>query len=712
MGLRGQTPVFLIIRISVIFACYINGRNMKKIIFNTLLIIGLGSGVILGFSSKSLEKPVQSSPNIIFIMSDDHAEKAISSYGGSPNHTPNIDRLATEGVRFTQACVSNSICAPSRAVILTGKHSHMNGLLNNASIFDGTQQTFPKLLQEAGYQTALIGKWHLKSAPTGFNYWNILPGQGHYYNPDFNKMGETSQQHGYVTQIITEDALDWLRKQEKSPNPFCLLIQHKAPHRNWMPAPENLNRFDSVEIPVPDTYFDDYNSRGAAAHRQRMKIDRDLTPSYDLKLSLRAGADELSNDGMDRCYSRMDAAQRAHWNAAYRHKNDAFHRDSLKGSDLAVWKYQRYMQDYLATVQSVDESVGAILDYLDQAGLAENTLVIYTSDQGFYLGEHGWFDKRFMYEESLSTPLLIRYPAAIKANWVCDRLVQNLDFAETLLDYAGLPIPPDMQGRSMRPLLNQSGSHWRDALYYHYYEYPAEHSVMRHYGIRTLRYKLIHFYYDADEWELYDLATDPSELVNLYGNPAYADLTRELKKQLIDLQAEYEVPTRASELAARCDTIAHLGTEASYTLVSQPSPTYFPSGKALNDGLVFETSPYWSSGYGYFCGYEGTDMLLKIDLQAVRSIHYIGARFLSRTTSWIYPPSEVRISFSVDGRSYQSFTAQLLDEVGEIKIVGHDSLASQARYIKITARNHGIISAGNPGAGSKAWLFCDEVIVR
>lgn len=669
-------------------------------------------GAAVGCTSQHTDKQDQTPPNIIFIMSDDHAEQAISCYGGDINSTPNIDRLATEGVRFTNACVTNSICAPSRAVILTGKHSHMNGLMNNRHTFDSSQVTFPKLLQKAGYETAVIGKWHLKSPPSGFDYWKVLPGQGHYYNPDFIEMGEKKREQGYVTDLITEYSLDWLKEQAASGQPFCLLMQHKAPHRNWMPALKNVNKFDSVSFPVPETFFDDYETRGAAAREQTMEIATVMYPGYDLKLSDKEGSDNFSEDGMDHCYRRMDSSQRTTWNKGYRAKNDAFHRADLEGEELALWKFQRYMQDYLGTVESVDESVGKILEFLDSAGLAENTIVVYTSDQGFYLGEHGWFDKRFMYEESLSTPLLIRYPEKVNAGETRGELVQNLDFAETFLDYAGVDIPDDMQGRSLRPLMDDEETPWRDALYYHYYEYPAEHGVKRHYGIRTDQYKLIHFYFDVDEWELYDTDRDPQELNNLYGKPGYDSITEVLKNRLQELKREYKVPDFREELSQRSDTIKHLGVGATSELLTKPAKKYYPGPNTLTDGLVYEDSPFWTSGYAYFLGYRGDDMILNLDLGAEQEISSLAGRFLHRPSAWIYEPSSITLAYSTDGINYTEIPGEVLSKEGSISLMGKENLDITARYLKVIAKNYGNIPKGNPGEGSPSWLFCDEVVVR
>ncbi len=464
-------------------------------------------------------------PNILFIMSDDHAYQAISAYGSNRNETPNIDRIAEGGVRFDRAFVTNSICGPARAVILTGKYSHLNGFARNGDTFDGTQQNVAKLLKASGYQTAVIGKWHLKSEPTGFDYWHVLQGQGPYYNPAMKTPDGIVEHTGYTTDIITDEALEWLKDERDGEKPFFLMYQHKAPHRNWQPGPEHFDMFDGETIPEPETLFDDYSGRGRAAKEQTMSIAKDLNEA-DLKFSPPRYLNE---------------AQLEAWHAAYDPKNAEFEAANLEGDDLIRWKYQRYVKDYLRCIDSVDQNVGRVLDYLEESGLAENTIVIYTSDQGWYLGEHGWFDKRWMYEESFRTPLLIRWPGHIEAGSTADAMVMNLDFAQTFLDIAGVQQPDDMQGRSIVPVLEGDvPSDWRDSVYYRYYEYPGAHSVKRHYGVRTDRYKLIHFYHDIDEWELYDLEKDPDELTNVYNDPAYADVVPSMKAELKRLQAVYK----------------------------------------------------------------------------------------------------------------------------------------------------------------------------
>ncbi len=503
-------------------------RNKSRREF--LKAMGLGAAsVLVGGCAEEKEAGigrVGGPPNIIFIMSDDHAAQAMSCYGSKINKTPNLDRLAKEGMLFRNCFCTNSICAPSRAVILTGKYSHINGVTDNNVEFDGGQQTFPKLLQKAGYETAVIGKWHLKSEPTGFDYWNILTGpwgQGEYFDPLFSENGKETKIKGYVTDIITDFSIEWL-KGRKGDKPFCLLYQHKAPHRGWEPDEKHAKMYEDVEIPEPETFDDDYKTRSDAARQQEMTIEHHLTPG-DLKVPMPAELPGEDSRGWEN-----KGVHGEYWSPSL----------ELYGQPLKKWKYQRYIKDYLRCVASVDDNVGRLLDYLDRSGLAENTIVIYTSDQGFYLGEHGWFDKRFMYEESLRMPLLVRYPKAIRAGSVNEDIVLNLDFAPTLLDFAGVARPEDMQGESFRRLLaGESMKDWREAMYYHYYEYPGWHAVKRHYGIRTKRYKLIHFYYDIDAWELYDLQKDPHELNNVYDEAEYRPVVQRLKADLERLREKY-----------------------------------------------------------------------------------------------------------------------------------------------------------------------------
>ncbi len=505
-------------------------RNLTLLVFIVFAFAGLSA-------CNQTQKQEAQKPNIIYIMSDDHAYQAISAYGYKGlNETPNIDRLATEGAIFTKACVTNSICAPSRAVMLTGKHSFINGKVDNMLPFNWDQENFPKILRANGYQTAMIGKIHLDGIPQGFDFSMVLEGQGHYYNPDFFIDGERKRIEGYCTEIITETALDWLKNKRDQTKPFCLLYHQKAPHRNWLPAPKYVNLYDDVTFDPPANYFDDYEGRGRAAHEQEMEVATHAMWGHDFKLIVDPNGDTTAfyND-----IKRMNPEQRANWMAAYESENQEFLAKKLTGKELALWKFNRYIKDYLRCIKSVDDGVGEVLNYLEEAGLAENTIVVYTSDQGFYLGEHGWFDKRFMYEESFKTPLLMRFPKEIKPGTKIDKLVQNLDFAPTFLDYAGIAIPADMQGESFRKLVSGETSEWRDAVYYTYYEYPSVHMVKRHYGVATERYKLIHFYYDIDEWEMYDLQTDPTEMHSVYNDPAYADVQKMMHERLLELRAKY-----------------------------------------------------------------------------------------------------------------------------------------------------------------------------
>jgi len=469
-------------------------------------------------------------PNIVFIFSDDHAWQAVSAYaeGRKLLDTPNLDRIARQGMRFDRCLVPNSICGPSRATILTGKYSHLNGFYNNSnSRFDGSQTTFPKLLQGAGYQTAIFGKWHLISDPTGFDHWHILPGQGVYYNPPMIKNGEPIQHQGYTTDLITDFTLDWLKTRDKS-KPFLLMCQHKAPHREWEPALRHLGHDHDHQYPEPATLFDDYSGRGLAERDQDMTIEKTMN-ARDLKMT---PPGQLSDE------------QRQTWNAYYEPRNEKYRQARLTGANLVRWKYQRYMHDYLGCIKAVDESVGRVLDFLDAEGLTDNTLVVYASDQGFYLGEHGWFDKRWIFEESLRTPLLVRWPGVTTPGSVSKDIVSNVDFAQTFLEAAGVGAPAEMQGRSLTKVLaGQTPEDWRKSFYYHYYEYPTPHHVRPHYGVVTDRYKLVHFYApDIDAWELFDLGKDPQELKSVYGEPAYGDAQRDLERELTRLRTELRVP--------------------------------------------------------------------------------------------------------------------------------------------------------------------------
>ncbi len=519
-------------------------KRMKNIIPLTLLAVVLFS---FGCADKAKR---HTPPNIIFIMSDDHGYQAISAYSDKLIQTPNIDRIAREGMLFTNACVTNSLCAPSRATILTGKHCHIHGKIDNRLPFDTTQMTFPQLFQQAGYQTAMFGKLHFGNNPKGVDEFKILPGQGNYYNPDFITNEGRIRIEGYVTDIITDETLDWMRNRRDPEKPFLLFFLHKAPHREWLPAERHFREYIDKTFPEPPTLFDDYSGRGTAAHEAEMNIllhqnwagDSKIYPEVMDELGIEPASD-WDKRALENALKRFTDEQREAWNEVYGPMNEEFKKiyPTLSKEELMKWRYQRYMQDYLGSIAAVDESVGTLLDYLDEEGLAENTIVVYTSDQGFYLGEHGWFDKRFIYNESFKTPLIIRWPGVTEPGSINDQLVQNLDFAQTFLEAAGIEAPGDMQGESIVPLLKGEDESWdRSAVYYHYYEYPAVHMVKRHYGIVTKEYKLVHFYYDVDEWELYDRMKDPLELRNEYDNPDYAGVVEELTQQLAELRVKYK----------------------------------------------------------------------------------------------------------------------------------------------------------------------------
>jgi arylsulfatase A-like enzyme len=492
----------------------------------------------------------QDHPNILFLFSDDHAIKSISAYEGGLEHlapTPNIDRLAREGAVFLNSFCANSICGPSRATILTGKHSHKNGFMRNGNRFDPDQWTVVKDLQASGYATAVIGKWHLSSNPVGFDYWEILPGQGSYYNPDFIQMdGSRKRFEGYATDLTTDKAIAWLNQRDKS-KPFFLMCQHKAPHRTFSPALRHLGSFDDIEIPEPETLFDNYDNRSETLAKNEMEIDRHFDWAYDVKIRKEERGDVVL-PAPDRYgtpeYSRMNAQQKEVWDAYYGPKNreflDDFKAGKLSHEDVVKWKYRRYMRNYLSTVKAVDESVGRMLEYLDQNGLSENTVVIYSSDQGFYLGEHGWYDKRWMFEESFRMPFLVRWPGVIQPGGKPEALIQNIDYAPTFLEIAGLKAPEDVQGESLVPLFKNAHQPWRNSLYYAYYEL-GEHAVPRHFGVRTAKHKLMYFPV-SDEWNLFDLENDPQEMRSVHDVPEYASTREELTREFHRLRTLYEAP--------------------------------------------------------------------------------------------------------------------------------------------------------------------------
>lgn len=522
-------------------------------------------------------------PNIVYIMCDDHAFQCISAYGSPISKlapTPNIDRIAERGMRFDRAFVENSLSTPSRACLMTGLYSNQNGQRQLGEGIDTTRTFFTEQLQQAGYQTAVVGKWHMGCDPKGFDYYHIYNDQGQYYNPQYRGTdtdGKYIVEEGYSTDLTTDHALSFIEHRDTN-KPFCLLLHHKAPHRNWLANTKYFGMYDNVTFPMPETFYDDYETRGSAVRTQKMSVTKDMRWEQDFKVP--EMLDTANADSWDSYLSlmnevnRMNPEQRIVWGKYYFPRNRRLLEARLTGKELDEWKYQNYIRDYMSVIKSVDESVGRVLDYLDSHGLTENTIIVYTSDQGFYMGEHGWFDKRFMYEESLRTPLLIAYPGHIQPGTVCNKLVQNIDYAPTFLDLAGISKPKELPGRSLTPLFKAGDKvkGWRNSIYYHYYDYPTYHMVRKHDGVRTDRYKLIHFYGEGgldavkenkyqrqpgtrehgcmtyltslgyfepkdsavNYNELYDLQADPHELNNLYGKPGYEKITKQLQKQLTD----------------------------------------------------------------------------------------------------------------------------------------------------------------------------------
>jgi arylsulfatase A-like enzyme len=516
------------------------------------------AAIFLSITSEAQTK--QERPNILFIFSDDHSLQTLGAYPSrmqkfAREHaiTPNIDRLANQGSLFLNSFVANSICGPSRANILTGKHSHLNGFRANGDRFDGSQWTVAKALQQNGYETAVIGKWHLGSLPTGFDHYQVLPGQGAYYNPDFITKGKEEHERieGYCTDIVGDLTLDWLENRDSS-KPFFLCSWQKAPHRTWMPNPRHFEFLDGVEVPEPETLFDDYSGRASAAREQEMTIRDHINIGTDVKVTPPVAStpvDEMralipETESMDRAtfreFERMTQEQKEAWDAYYAPRNKSYHSANLSGDALTAWKYQAYLKDYIKCIKALDDNVGRILDYLDENGLAENTIVIYSSDQGFYNGEHGWYDKRWMYEESLRNPFIVRWPGVAPPGSRPEAFVQNIDYASTLLDMASIDIPGDLQGRSLVPLLKgDMPANWRESILYTYYGRGA-HAVASHRGVRDDRYKLIHFH-TKNEWEFFDLQNDPLEMNSEFENPQYADTVGTLRKELDRLMADAEL---------------------------------------------------------------------------------------------------------------------------------------------------------------------------
>ncbi len=524
--------------------------------YSLMILLVLVSFALSGCESTEAEPEITSKdtpPNIIVMYSDDHTAQSIGAYqealnyGLKLNHTPtpNIDRLAAEGMRFDNAFVTNSICKPSRAVLLTGQHSHKNGVLTNGESIDESLETFPTLLQQAGYQTAMVGKWHLGTEPQGFDYYEVLYGQGPYYNPTMRTPEGDVDRAGHTSRVITDSALRWLRDDRQRNTPFMMIYNHKAPHRNWLPGPDHLNDYRNRDLPEPPSLFYDYEGLTTAAREQDMEIGTTMSWGWDLKVPRNPETGEAS-EGWDRLVerNRLTDRQLERLQQAYGEQNEQLHEHygQMSEKERLRWRYQRYVKDYLRVIRGVDDGVGRVMDYLRRENLLDNTVVIYAGDQGFFLGENGWFDKRWIYEESMRMPLIVHWPEGIAPESVNKQLVQNLDLAPTILDLAGSEIPGQMQGRSLVPLLKgEEPSDWRKAVYYHYYEGPpAVHEVARHYGVRTDRYTLAHFY-ENEEWELFDLQEDPEQLQSVYGDPEYGDVQEELKGKIKKLQQQYDV---------------------------------------------------------------------------------------------------------------------------------------------------------------------------
>ena len=480
-----------------------------------------------------------SRPNIVFIFTDDHSLQTIGAYNErlsafcrKQGVTPNIDRLAARGGLFVNSFCGNSLCSPSRAAILSGLHSHANGVRTLSQPIREGVWTFPAALREAGYQTAVIGKWHLDKTPADTDYWRLLDGQGNYWHPEFSGPNGVEKRNGYTTDIITDMSLDWLRQRDTT-RPFMVMIQHKAPHRNWMPPPRYYSWLGKVKVPEPDTLFDDYAGRMSPAYNQKMEINRTMTMDGDLKVL------EPGKWGLE--FNRMSESERAEWNAVFGPRNEAFFKAKLTGRELTRWKYQEYMKDYLRCIKAVDDGVGRVVEYLKEAGIEQNTVVIYASDQGFFNGEHGWFDKRWIYEESIHMPFIIRWPGVVKHGTRFTPFIQNIDYAPTFVEMAGGKTPDGLHGKSFVPILRgEKPSDWRTNVYYHYYDFKGAHNVANHYGVRTERYTLAH-YYATDEWEMFDNKKDPRQLRSVYAEPACAMTVANLKAELNRLRALYKV---------------------------------------------------------------------------------------------------------------------------------------------------------------------------
>ncbi|MBI9016483.1 MAG: sulfatase-like hydrolase/transferase [Phycisphaerae bacterium] len=623
-------------------------------------------------------------PNIIFIMSDDHASGAISCYGSKINKTPNIDKLAAEGMRFDAMTITNAICAPSRATLLTGKYNHKNGFLQNGYSFNGDQQTFPKLLQAAGYQMAIVGKWHLKSQPTGFDYYSVIPGHGKFFDCKFKETGRPWRDgvaggeivKGYLTDVITDKSINWLKGRDQS-KPFCLMVHHKAPHEPHEPDARHADMYADIDIPEPDTLYDDWSTRLAAGSA--------------------SGFSQIANCN----YPEYEELVKKYPDAKERTKV----------------MYQAYIKGYLQLVASLDDNIGRLLQYIDSSDLKDNTIVVYTSDNGFFLGNHGFYNKMWFYDQALYVPLIVRYPQEVKAGSVNNDMVQNIDFAPTFLDYAGVQIPADLQGRSMRALLGgQSDAKWRDKVYYHYYE---GYDIPEQYGIRTKTHKLICYPNFKDElyWELFDLVKDPAELVNIYDQDQYAQIQKQLHADLVQLRQHYGDNNEVHGPKTKTSEVKNLAQGCPVQLKYPCSPKY-PGGSenALTDGIINNVSPRWAFYYDKWMGFESTHLGATIDLKKMHNVKAIKTRFLDKADSWIFAPDAVRIYVSDDGEHYYEINVELnrqRTEGGLAYINIYQGSPIQAiRYVRVMARNIEVCPDWHPGAGQPAWMFIDEIIVE
>ena len=530
-------------------------------------------------------------------------------------------------------------------------------------------------------------------------------------------MGDRKREDGYVTDLITEKAIGWLDSIKDGDEPFSILIHHKAPHRTWMPAVRHLDSFRGKELPEPETLFDDYSTRETTAGAQEMSIATHLRDNYDLFLGI--GMNEPGDWGnryLNSQASLMTEEERSAWEESYRQDNQEFLDNTPTGDDRIRWNYQRYMRNYLGVVDGLDENIGRVLDYLKENDLEENTIVIYTSDQGFYLGDHGWYDKRWMYEESFRMPLVIRYPKMIEAGTQSSDLVQNLDFAPTLLDLAGVEVPADMQGISMRSILDQSNDegNGRNSLYYHYYEYPGVHAVKRHYGVMHENFKLMHYYHDVDTWEMFDLSSDPNELTNVYDNPEYESIREDLHKKLKELQVQYGDTLESMRTPPSIDEISHSAVGAEVEYILGPSPRY-NKGESTNltDGKKWSYHPYFSNYRSNYLGFEGDGAEFIIDLKESKPVSEVLVHALQEPSVWIHYPEQIQVSFSQDG---ELFGAEVQLALSKTREAGDNffsiSTSSPARYIKLKVKNLQTIPENMPGSGQQAWLFIDEVVVN